>query len=61
MRADRVTILQQAVSNFVVISDAHEIKAQFVLLATGIVDKSPAIAGTSGSYFGRLNPVLPGL
>jgi thioredoxin reductase (NADPH) len=45
IRADRVTILQQAVSNFVVISDAHEIKAQFVLLATGIVDKSPRLPG----------------
>jgi thioredoxin reductase (NADPH) len=45
MRADRVTIQQQAVSNFVVISDAHEIKAQFVLLATGIVDKSPRLPG----------------
>jgi thioredoxin reductase (NADPH) len=45
MRADRVTTLQQAGPNFVAISDAHKINAQFVLLATGIVDKSPQLPG----------------
>jgi thioredoxin reductase (NADPH) len=45
MMAGRISALQQSPSGFVAISDKHRIESRMVLLATGIVDKSPDLPG----------------
>jgi thioredoxin reductase (NADPH) len=41
----RITVLQRKEVGFVAMFDGHQVKARFVLLATGIVDESPKLPG----------------
>ncbi len=41
----RITALQREDVGFVAMFDGHQVKARFVLLATGIVDESPKLPG----------------